>query len=198
VKRLKTVKSSVIALITIGAIWTAWQFTPPPPSPSLPSNYRADKAVWLGVTWVMDAHTDEEIVALARDLKSHSIDYVFAYVSYLKPGDVFNPTFEHARDFVRRFREEAPQITLLAWIGVPMQITPSDGQYIANRLTNPPIREIIAEFSARTVMEFGFDGVHLNAEAIPDGDTAYIATLQAIESALPSEAYLSVAVHALP
>lgn len=59
------------------------------------------------------------------------------------------------------------------------------------------MRRLIAEFGARLVTEFGYDGVHLNAEMIPDGDGAYIATLQALCEALPPGTALSVAAHTL-
>ncbi len=177
--------------------WVAWQFLPPPPLPTLPLDYSANKAVWLSVTWAMDSHTDAEIEALAKSLQDHHIRYVFAYVSYLKADNSFNPTFDHAAYFVQQMHRIAPEIILLSWIGVPIQIRLPGGQYIANRLADPETREKLAQFSERTVSEMGFDGVHLNAEAIWDGDLAYIQTLQEIRAALPESATLSLAAHAL-
>jgi hypothetical protein len=187
-------------LLIIGIVifaWVAWQFLPPPAPPNLPPNYTADKAVWLEITWAMDSHTDTEIEALARSLQAHKVRYVFAYVSYLKADDTFNPTFDHAARFVEQIRLYAPEIVLLAWVGVPIQITRPDGQYVDNRLADPIIQDIIAQFSRHTVNEFDFDGIHLNAEAIADADLAFIQTLQAIRAALPTEAILSLAAHAL-
>ena len=43
----------------------------------------------------------------------------------------------------------------------------------------------------------GFDGIHLNAEPIADGDDAFIQTLQAIRTALPENAMLSTTARAL-
>jgi hypothetical protein len=156
-----------------------------------------DKAVWLGIEWVMETHSNEEIADLARSLQSHHISYVFAYVSYLKPGDVFNPTFNYAANFVQQFRAAAPDIRLLAWIGVPIQITTPDGEYLDNRLLDPATRQTIADFSQTVVTEFGFDGVHLNAEAIVNGDEALLMTLDAVREKLPGDAILSLATHAL-
>lgn len=178
-------------------MWVAWQFRLPPTSPDLPTNYRAEKAAWLEITWAMDAHSDGEIQSLAQNLQQHHITTLFAYVSYLKPGNVFNPTYDHAADFVRQLHEAAPQINVLAWIGVPVQYTTTSGEYVTNRLEDSNTRTIIAEFAARTVNEFGFDGVHLNAEAIADGDSAFIETLQAIRAQLPKTALLSTTARAL-
>ncbi|MCZ7542443.1 MAG: hypothetical protein M5R40_02385 [Anaerolineae bacterium] len=99
-------------------VWLAWEFRPlrfvesPPP---LPAGYRAEKAAWLGVTWAMDPHTNAEIEALAHDLQAHGVTYIFPYVSYLKSGNVFNPTFDHAASFVARFR--LPRRRSQSWVG---------------------------------------------------------------------------------
>lgn len=151
----------------------------------------------MDITWSMDAHSDAEIEALAENLRAHEINTVFAYVSYLKAGDFFNPTFDHAKYFTQQMNAVAPEITLLAWIGVPINITTDTGQQINNRLADTHIQQIIADFSRQVVEELGFDGIHLNAEPIADGSTAFITTLQAIRSRLPSGAILSLAAQAL-
>ncbi len=187
----------IFTLLIAVVAFIAYQFAPPPEVPPFPDGYHADRAVWMGVTWPKDSHTDSEIATLAHDLQARRIGYVFVYVSYLKPGDFFNPTYDHAAGFTERLRSAAPEITLLAWIGVPISVTVSGGQNIPNRLNDPAARDLIAEFSARMVTEFGFDGVHLNAELIPDGDEAFIATLQTIRAQLPGDAMLSTTAHAL-
>ncbi|MEO8611505.1 MAG: hypothetical protein ABI690_26640 [Chloroflexota bacterium] len=188
----KTVKT-LLALLIILLIWVGWQFLPPPSPPPLPAGYHPQKAVWLDITWSMDAHSDAETQALAQHLQAHEITTVFAYVSYLKPGDFFNPTFDHAQHFVEQMHVLAPGITLLAWVGVPIHVTTPDGLYIENRLTDPKVQNTIADFSRQVVEDLGFDGIHLNAEPVADGNTAYIDTLQAIRSQMPSGAILSVA-----
>lgn len=145
----------------------------------------------------MQAHTDAEIAAFAADLTAQGVDHAYVYVSYLKPGDFFNPTFDHAAAFAQRFRDHAPDIRLWAWIGVPISVTQPDGTRVENRLEDPAIRDQIAAFSAMTITELGFDGVHLNAELIPNDDPAFLATLSAIRTALPEEAPLSTTAHAL-
>ena len=151
----------------------------------------------MGVDWAMESHTDSDIEALAINLQSHHIDYAFIYVSYLKADDSFNPTFDHARDFVQQFRAIAPEIKLLAWIGIPVSITSPDGKFIQNRLNEAQIREQIAEFSDKLVAEFGFDGVHIDAEPVADNDFGFISTLQAMRHQMPDGAILSLAAHAL-
>ncbi len=151
----------------------------------------------MGVDWAMESHTDSDVEALAINLQSHHIDYAFIYVSYLKADDSFNPTFDHARDFVQQFRAIAPEIKLLAWIGIPVSITSPDGKFIQNRLNEAQIREQIAEFSDKLVAKFGFDGVHIDAEPVADNDSGFISTLQAMRHQMPDGAILSLAAHAL-
>ncbi|MEZ4667513.1 MAG: glycoside hydrolase family 18 protein [Anaerolineae bacterium] len=92
----------------------------------------------------------------------------------------------------------APGIQILAWIGVPVQLTTSEGEVIPNRLENGAIRATIAEFARQMVEEIGFDGIHLNAEFITAGNQAFIDTLQVIREVLPDKAILSTTAHALP
>jgi hypothetical protein len=144
----------------------------------------------------MDTHTDDELSALADELRAHEISDAFVYVSYLKAGNAFNPTFDHAAAFTQRLHTLAPDVRLLGWVGVPIQMD-DEGQHIDNRLTDETVRALIAEFSGRVVNDMGFDGVHLNAELIYDGDTTYLDTLQGVRTALPAGAILSAAPHAL-
>jgi spore germination protein YaaH len=193
----KTLFAVLIALSFIALLWVSQQFSPPPAPPDLPVDYHALRAAWLGVTWAMDAHTEDEIQALAAELQAHHIRYVFAYVSYLKPDGTFNPTFEHAATFARHFHAIAPGVMLLGWLGIPTQATTPAGHYLENRLESEETRAVIAVFSAQMVREWGFDGIHLDAEPIRTGDPAFINTLQAIRAAIPAESRLSVAVPAL-
>ena len=154
-------------------------------------------AVWMGIEWSMEAKTDVQIESLANDLKAHGVDYTFVYVSYLRSGDSFNPTYDHAAEFTRRMKAIAPEISLLAWVGVPIGIEQLDGTYEDNRLQREEIRLQIAAFAAFTVNELGFDGIHLNAEILQSGNTAFLETLQAIRVELPNDALLSTTSHAL-
>jgi hypothetical protein len=153
-------------------------------------------AAWIGIEWAMEPHTSAEIQQFAAELQSRRIRYGYFYVSYLKPDGTFNATFAHAADFTRTMREAAPEITLLAWIGVPIQGKNEAGETI-NRLENAATRQQIARFAAMTVRDLGFDGVHLNAEMAHDGDAAFLSTLSDIRRELPEGALLSTTTHAL-
>lgn len=186
----------LLIAFSLVTLFLVWQFSPPH-IPSPPDEYRPKIVVWMGVTWSMDAYTDEELQSLASDWQSQGVDEAYIYVSYLKVGDFFNATYDHAADFTRRMKTYAPDVRLMAWVGVPISIIQPDGTYVSNRLSDPYIRQLIAEFAEQTITEMGFDGVHLNAELIPDGDQAYLQTLDEIREILPEGAILSTTSHAL-
>ncbi|HSD83896.1 MAG TPA: hypothetical protein VLG46_08560, partial [Anaerolineae bacterium] len=85
---------------------------------------RGQNAAWLGVEWSMEPHTRSEVEALAANLKQQQIATIFVYVSYLKPTGEFNPTYDHAREFVAAFKQAAPEIEVQAWLGVPVKAPP--------------------------------------------------------------------------
>lgn len=154
-------------------------------------------AVWMGVTWSMDEHEPGRIRDLAEDLLVREVDDAYVYVSYLRADDRFNRTFEQAETFVAQLKRHAPGLRLLAWIGVPISVNRDDGTFSADRLQSAQIRERIARFSRFVVEELGFDGVHLNAELVANGDPKYLETLHQIRKYLPPEAFLSVTIHPL-
>jgi hypothetical protein len=175
-------------------VYLIWQFWPAEDSASLPE---MEIAVWMGVEWSMDAHSDTELEQLAQDLQAQKVDTAYVYLSYLRAGDSFNPTYDEAAYFIERMKVLAPEIVWQAWVGIPIAITQPDGNYEANRLQRPEIRSQIAEFAVFAVEELGFDGFHLNAELIPNDDSAFLQTLEAIREALPEDAIFSSTAHAL-
>lgn len=186
-------KRLLLLFIALTVIFLIYQFWPPNASP-LPD--AMGHAVWLGVTWVNDPHTDDEITELATILRDNRVDTVYVYTSYLK-DDGFNPTYDHASAFIERFHMATPGISVLAWIGIPTYSGDPYQQQGTYRLENADIRGQIAEFAAFAVADLGFNGVHLNAEPVPSGDVGWLALLREAREQLPSVAYLSVAVHPL-
>ena len=169
-------------------------FTPPMPEDS--SLGRADLrlAAWLSVSWSMSPHENSDLIELAESLRALAVDDVYVYVSYLKPEGSFNRSFDFAREFVAALKRYAPELRVLAWIGVPVSV---EGIEPANRLASAEIRRTIADFSGYAVDELGFDGLHLNAELVADGDIWLLETLAAIREALPERAFLSATAHPL-
>ncbi len=195
-RQLKRISTLCLAAIVVALIVLAYLFTSPVADVKLP---RTDLrlAVWMGVTWSMDEHAPEDIRDLADELLARKLDDAYIYVSYLRADDSFNLTYGQAKTFVSQIKRQAPGLRLLAWIGVPVSIKRADGTTSADRLASARIRERIALFSRFIVEELGFDGLHLNAEMIANGDPMYLQTLEQIRGYLPAEAFLSVTAHPL-
>jgi hypothetical protein len=195
-----TKRRRLLLIITVlfGAL-LAFHFAPP--TERKPPTHQANRlAGWFGIEWVMEPLPkvfSPKYRDLAKTLIDNQINDAYFYVSYLKPGDFFNPTFDHAADFVTWIHKVAPDTRILAWIGVPISITQPDGTFVANRLASADIRQKIADFAASLVTDYGFDGVHLNAELAINDDLALIETLKTVRAALPAGAYFSIATHAL-
>lgn len=195
-RQLKRISLLCLAAIVVPLIVLAYLFTPPVTDAKLP---RTDLrlAVWLGVTWSMDDHEPGEIRDLANELLARNVDDAYIYVSYLRSDDSFNLTYGQAKSFVSQIKRQAPGLRLLAWIGVPVSIQRADGTISPNRLGSARIREQIALFARFVVEELGFDGLHLNAEMIAEGDPAYLQSLVRIRKSLPPGTFLSVTAHPL-
>jgi hypothetical protein len=152
-------RRSILLVIISGLIlFLIYEFWAAPPLEALPQT--AKIAVWADITWSMDSHSAAEVQAFAAELQANGVDYALVYVSYLRAGDTFNLTYDHAAAFTQRMQTIAPDVTLLAWVGVPIGITQPDGTFEANRLQRATIRQQIADFARYTVAELGFAGFH--------------------------------------
>lgn len=136
----------------------------------------------------------DEMQRLAQTLRNNQIDLAFVYVSYLKPTGKFNPTYDHAAKFVIQFKTIAPEIELQAWLGIPVKIPPGIPAAPGYAdLDEAQVRQVIAEFSRFTIVDLGFDGVHIDAEHILSGHQAYLTLLDEIRAAIGPQAHLSIA-----
>jgi len=82
---------------------------------------------------------------------------------------------------------------LLAWVGIPVINDRRFGIHGWVDLADPKEREKIAEFAARSIDDYGFDGVHLNVEHVDNNDPNYLLLLEEVRKAIAPEHMLSVA-----
>jgi hypothetical protein len=183
----------VVAVLMIVAVLRACFLRPGTDYPGSHFN-RGQNAAWLGVEWSMEPHSVSEVEALAANLKQQQIATIFVYLSYLKPAGEFNPTYDHAREFIMAFKQVAPEIEVQAWLGVPVRVppgTPGAAGYVD--LADEAVQNKIAEISRLAVQDFGFDGVHLDAEPVVTGDPALLSVLDKMRAVIGAQARLSIA-----
>ena len=119
--------------------------------------------------------------------------YIFPYTTYLRSDGTFNPTYEHAAEFVAAFRQFNAEALLLAWVGIPLK---SDGPFgvkgwvdLGDRATRAKIVAFIAEL----MKEGHFDGIHLNVETVHNNDPNFLLLLEEVRASIGSEYMISVA-----
>jgi hypothetical protein len=111
----------------------------------------------------------------------------------LKSDGTFNPTYEHAAEFVTAFRQFNDEAHLLAWVGIPLKNDSPFGVKGWVDLSDRATRAKIVTFVANLVKEADFDGVHLNAETVHNNDADFLLLLEEIRVAMGPKPMISVA-----
>ncbi|HLA44239.1 MAG TPA: glycosyl hydrolase family 18 protein, partial [Aggregatilineales bacterium] len=122
---------------------------------------------------------------LAADLQSLQIQYGFFYVTYLKENGEFNSTYDHAETFLHSIKTAAPDLQILAWIGIPLLHTDLSDSDVRRQITS----------LCHELIEMGFDGIHLNAEPIHNNNADLLKLLEEIRQTTGEDVILSLAAH---
>ncbi|GAB4569893.1 MAG: hypothetical protein Kow0077_03160 [Anaerolineae bacterium] len=153
-----------------------------------PAPATTHNAIWLGISWGQNVHADAEVQALVQELRDNEIDTLYIWTTWLQEDGTWSETtFEHLGAFVQQVRRFYPEARLDAWIGLPVEVP-------AYRLDDEELRTEVVQFCADALTRFGFDGIHMNAEPVWNGDENFIALLRDIKLAIGEDAVLSVAV----
>nr|WP_290668304.1 glycosyl hydrolase family 18 protein [Ardenticatena sp.] len=170
-------------LLFVGIV--GWMLVP------IPGPYnRGENGLWMGIEWFQGDPSPTQRSALRSHISDGQIRYLFVYTTWMTAdGTPRHAIPKDAHDKIQQLRSIAPQSLLLAWIGIPLTTLgrgPVD-------LDNQEIRTRIALFSRQLVQEVGFDGIHLDAEPVPDGSLSFLRLLDDVRDAVGKEAFLSIA-----
>jgi hypothetical protein len=180
-----------LLLMGVMTVVLAWAWVPDsPPSTDCHLEYNA---AWISVDWTSKPSDPEAVHALASSTSSRRIRYLFPYTTFLKPDGSFSASYAHAAEFVSQFRQYDRETRLLAWIGIPLKNDRPVGVRGWVDLTDGATRRGIVSFVAQLVRDAGFDGVHLDAETVPNGDADFLLLLDEVRIALGEHATISVA-----
>ncbi|MBX3065049.1 MAG: hypothetical protein KF726_18860 [Anaerolineae bacterium] len=149
-------------------------------------------AIWLGVEWVSEPQTDTAIESLGKSLTARGIRYLFAYTTYYKNSGTFNDNYTYATSFIQTLKHYYPDLTVLAWIGIPL--TPGWGYADLN---DSLLRQQLLDLAVELTTDYGFDGIHLDAEPIYDGDQRVLTLLTDLRPLLRADKLLSIATPAI-
>ena len=189
--RKRFVLAFVLLVVMLLAGLTSWAWV----SPEIPiAGCTLERnAAWLSVDWTAEAVDEDAIQQLADDAADRQLCYLFPFATYVQADGSFSPSYGHASEFVMEFRRFNHETQLLAWIGVPLQkngVLGIDGWV---NIADQHARLEIAAFAARLVQDMGFDGVHLDAETVQDGNRNYLLLLDEMRMALGPDYLLSTA-----
>jgi hypothetical protein len=146
-------------------------------------------AVWIGEDWTQQPQSDEDIAALANDLRSRQIGTVYAWMSWLQADLTWNNAdrFGNVRAFAEQLKIAYPELQLLAWIAVPLDA----GQ--GYRIDNPDAQTQVAQLSETAVQNYGFDGIFLDVPILTDDDN-FLSLLRRVRGAIDETDVLAAAV----
>lgn len=167
-----------LALACLG--WWAWV----PATFSDPACHLDTNAAWIGVEWTSTPIDQEAVAELAQQAQDQQLRFLYPFTTYLKADGTRSPSYSHASPFVNAFRQYNQHTAVLAWVGLPYQHID---------FSEPQKRAQTIAFLTKLTAEAGFNGLHINAEPIPNGEPSYLQFLQELRAALSPNSMLSVA-----
>lgn len=146
-------------------------------------------AVWLGHAWVDGRRDDDDVARLAARVRGGGVRDVFVHTGPLADdGSLDAALHPRAGWAVEALRRALPGVRVQAWLGQRVDSGRLD-------LDSPDTRERVVG-SARSVLDLGFDGVHVNFEPVPDGHGGLLELLDTARELTRSRgAVLSMSVH---
>jgi hypothetical protein len=148
---------------------------------------------WISVDWTSRPVDPTAVEQLAEDAKARHIHYLFPFATYVRSDGTFSPSYDHAAEFVSQFRSFNQETRLLAWIGIPLRNDGGLGIEGWVDLSGAETRQEIISFVVDLLDGARFDGVHLNAETVINGNPDYLLLLDETKSAIGPSRILSIA-----
>ena len=150
-------------------------------------------AAWIAVDWSSKPVNELAVRELADVLASKQIKYVFPYTTFLKSDGSFSQSYQYALQFVSTLRHFNPNISILAWIGIPLKNERPIGIKGAVDLTDQATRKKIIEFVAALMKDGQYDGIHLDVETVLNNDPTFLLLIDEVRTAIRTDQTISVA-----
>lgn len=148
--------------------------------------------LWIDRTWTAATPPDEAAWnELIKRINDHQITmvYVQAGVWRRTETEFIYIAQPNARVFRERMQSALPDVQVAAWVWVGPAAVLDTPDY--NR---SDVQAQIIQFATEAIATFGYDGIHLQAYAVEDGNENYVRLVQALDAALGDNKLLSIAV----
>lgn len=168
---------AAIVSVLIGGRWIAFS-AQALGSPATSARSNGNDALWLSHRWVDGREGPADVAALAARLRGTGIRDLFVHVGPLAADGALDAGLRpRARWLVGAVHQAMPGVRLQAWIG---DTVPPTGSL---NLEDAAARGRIAA-AAASVMDDGFDGIHVDFEPVGDADPGYLALLDEVRPAV--------------
>jgi glycosyl hydrolase family 18 (putative chitinase) len=163
-----------------------------PAGDAAPHPFNHDRnAVWLEHRWLEREHSTRENEELVANLARHGVSYAYPHlIPFSAEGRLPPHSREQMRAFLAVARRTAPDLKVLPWVGglrVGYRRSRAGTVHLGDLAQR---QSIVAE--CRSLVDEGFDGVHVDIEPVDDGNDDFLALLQALRTALGPDRVLSV------
>lgn len=163
-----------------------------PAGDAAPHPFNHDRnAIWLEHRWLERGRSAEETEALFASLARHGVHYVFPHlIPFATSGRLPVDNREPMRAFLAAARRTVPDLKVLPWVG-GLRVGYRRQRTGTVDLADLGQRQrIVAE--CRSLMDEGFDGIHLDIEPVDDGNVDFLALLRALRTAIGPDRILSL------
>jgi hypothetical protein len=134
-----------------------------------------DDALWMGHGWVGGQETQADLNALVARLRTTGIRDLFVHSGPLSDNGSLNPALlPRARWLIGSLHQALPRVRVQAWLG---DLVGAGHMDLADAATRARVVQ-----SVRQVLADGFDGVHLDLEPVPSGNSAYLTLLSQVHA----------------
>lgn len=141
-----------------------------------------DNRTWLEFAWTDNPVNADAVRQLGDRLRDGEINRVYLEASaWRTDGTLLEGSY--AQQFAAALRESAPDLEVLLWLRMSIdQVADVEQQAAAVALAD------------KAVHQWSFEGIQLNAIAVPNGSDSYVSLLRDLRTAIGEEALLSVTV----
>jgi hypothetical protein len=159
-------------------------------NPEAAGRTRGHDAVWLGHAWVDGRRTAGDLAELRAQVAGTGIRDLYVHTGPLRHDGVLDPKlYPAATGFIADVHHVLPGVRVQAWLG---DVVARPGK-AGLQLHDPAVRGRVRD-AAEQALDAGFDGVHLDLEPVPSGDSGYLRLLEAVHDLTESRGVpLSVA-----